>query len=79
VAAGQVSGANGHAYRRGEQPRMANKIIVKNKINKGPKDNRIANDRGVGSTVLLGSIVLLNFFKFDSMFSNSVPALQPAQ
>ncbi len=27
---------------------MANKIIDKNKINKEPENNRIANDRGVG-------------------------------
>ncbi len=40
--------------RRGEQPRMANIIIDKNKINKEPRNNRIANDRGVGSTNLLG-------------------------
>ncbi len=32
---------------------MANKIIDKNKINKEPKNNRIANGRGVGSTDLL--------------------------
>jgi hypothetical protein len=29
---------------------LANKIIDKNKINKEPKDNQIANDEGVGST-----------------------------
>jgi hypothetical protein len=33
---------------------LANKIIDKNKINKEPKNNRIANGRGVGSTDLLG-------------------------
>ncbi len=34
MAAGQVSGANSHTYRRGEQPRLANKFIDKNKIKK---------------------------------------------
>ncbi len=33
-----------------EQPRLSNKIVVKNKINKEPKSNQIAQDRGVGST-----------------------------
>jgi hypothetical protein len=33
---------------------LANKIIDKNKINKEPDNNRIANDGGVGSTDLLG-------------------------
>jgi hypothetical protein len=39
---------------------MANKIIDKNKINKEPKNNRIANDRGVGSTDLLGILFIYN-------------------
>ncbi len=34
----------------GEQPRLANKIIDKNKINREPENNLIAQDRGVGST-----------------------------
>jgi hypothetical protein len=33
---------------------LANKIIDKNKINKESKNNRIANNGGVGSTDLLG-------------------------
>jgi hypothetical protein len=33
---------------------MANKIIYKNKTNKEFKNNRTANDGGVGSTDLLG-------------------------
>jgi hypothetical protein len=33
---------------------MVNKIIDKNKTNKEPKNNRIANGGGVGSTDLLG-------------------------
>jgi len=33
---------------------LAIKIIDKNKINKEPKNNRITNGGGVGSTVLLG-------------------------
>jgi len=32
---------------------MANEIIDKNTINKEPKNNRIANDGGVGSTDLI--------------------------
>ncbi len=32
---------------------MANKIIDKDKINKEPENNRIANVRGVGSTDLI--------------------------
>ncbi len=34
---------------------MASKIIDKNKINKESENNRIANDKGVGSTNLLGN------------------------
>jgi hypothetical protein len=33
---------------------LANKIIDKNKISKEPKNNRITNGGGVGSTDLLG-------------------------
>jgi hypothetical protein len=36
---------------------LANEIIDKNKINKEPNNNRIANDRGVGSTDLLGFFI----------------------
>ncbi len=61
VAVGQVSGANGHAYRRGEQPRLANKIIDKNKINNESRNNRIANDGGVGSTALLDKNIPNNY------------------
>ncbi len=39
--------------RRGEQPRLANKLIDNNKINKEPKSDQTAHDRGVGSTALL--------------------------
>ncbi|MHC4268216.1 MAG: hypothetical protein ACYSTS_07085 [Planctomycetota bacterium] len=33
---------------------MANIILDKNKVNKEPENNRIANDGGVGSIDLLG-------------------------
>ncbi len=33
---------------------MANKIVDKNKINKEPKSNQTAQDKGVGSTDSLG-------------------------
>ncbi len=33
---------------------MGNKIIDENKISKVPENYRIANDRGVGATDLLG-------------------------
>jgi len=39
---------------------MANKIIDKNKINKEPRNNRITNDGGVGSTDLVRQ--LFSFF-----------------
>ncbi len=45
--------------RRGEQPRMANKLIDKNKINKESKSNQTAQDKGVGSTGLLYLIITL--------------------
>ncbi|MCP4373968.1 MAG: hypothetical protein GY797_38565 [Deltaproteobacteria bacterium] len=47
---------------------MANKIIDKNKINKEPKDNRIANDRGVGSTDFVRHLIVTSFIRFNTDF-----------
>ena len=48
-----------HYSRCDTTPSQANKIIEINKIIKEPKDNRIANDGGVGSTDLLGILLLI--------------------
>jgi len=47
---------------------LANKRIDRNKINKESKNNRIANDRGVGSTDLLG---IKSFLLALSIFVNN--------
>ena len=51
---------------------MANIIIDKNKINKEPMNNRIANDGGVGSTDLLGKDKSNNFDYKDCQISRCV-------
>ncbi len=49
---------------------MANKIIVENKINKEAENNRLANDRGVGSTDLLEEIILfITSFEHNSNYA----------
>ncbi len=52
----------------GEQPRMANKIIDKNEINKEPNNKQTAQDKGVGSTNLL-EVDILNAFPLDGELS----------